>query len=129
MLGSPGETPETIRQTIDFAKDIPLDFAQFSVTIPFPGTDLYSLYLNSGKISTEWDDFIYASLKSSSTPVFETEMLSKNELQEWNARVYREFYLRASYMWKRATGMRSIGDMKTNIKGFSMFLNMLGGGK
>ncbi len=37
MFGSPGETPETIRQTIDFA--------QFSVTTPFPGTDLYDLYL------------------------------------------------------------------------------------
>ncbi|MDP2767175.1 MAG: radical SAM protein, partial [Candidatus Methanoperedens sp.] len=29
MLGSPWETPETIRETIDFTKSLKLDFAQF----------------------------------------------------------------------------------------------------
>ena len=129
MFGSPGETPETIHQTIDFAKSLTLDFAQFSVTIPFPGTDLYNLYLDSSNKSTKWDDYIYANLKSSSAPIFETEMLSKDELQEWNAKAYREFYMRYSYIWKRFMGMRSLGDLKTNIQGFSMFLDMLGGGK
>ena len=129
MLGSPGETPETIRQTIDFAKSLPLDFAQFAITIPFPGTDLYDLYLSSGNKNTKWDDFIYANLKSSSAPVFETEALSKEDLQEWNARAYKEFYLRLSYIRKRFMGIRSTGDLKTNINGFSMFLDMLGGKK
>jgi radical SAM superfamily enzyme YgiQ (UPF0313 family) len=125
MLGSPGETPETIRQTIDFAKSLDIDFAQFSVTTPFPGTDLYDLYLSSGNKNTKWDDFIYASLKSPSAPVFETESLSKEDLREWNAKAYREFYLRLSYIWKRFIGMRSLGDLKTNMKGFSMFLDMV----
>ena len=127
MLGSPGETPETIRQTIDFAKSLPLDFAQFAITIPFPGTDLYNLYLDSGNKNTKWDDFIYASLKSSSAPVFETESLSKEDLREWNSKAYKEFYFRLSYIWKRFIGMRSIGDLKTNIKGFLMFLDMVRG--
>ena len=125
MLGSPGETPETIRQTIDFAKSLPLDFAQFAITIPFPGTDLYNLYLDSGNKNTKWDDFIYANLKSSSAPVFETDALSKEDLQGWNARAYKEFYLRLSYIRKRFMGIRSIGDLKTNINGFSMFLDMM----
>ncbi|NQE05798.1 Ribosomal protein S12 methylthiotransferase RimO [ANME-1 cluster archaeon GoMg1] len=125
MFGSPGETPETIRQTIDFARSLELDFAQFSVTIPFPGTDLYDLYLDSGNKNTKWDDFIYASLKSSSAPVFETESLSKEDLREWNSKAYKEFYFRLSYIWRRFIGMRSIGDLKTNIKGFLMFLDMV----
>lgn len=129
MLGSPGETPETIRQTIDFAKSLDIDFAQFSVTTPFPGTDLYDLYLSSGNKNTKWDDFIYASLKSSSAPVFETKALPKEDLRERNAKAYREFYLRWSYIWKRFIGMQSLGDLKTNMKGFSMFLDMLGGRK
>jgi len=49
MIGSPGESPETIRQTIQFAKKLKLDFAQFSVTTPFPGTKLYELYLDGRK--------------------------------------------------------------------------------
>lgn len=127
MFGSPGETPETIRQTIDFARRLEPDFAQFSVTMPFPGTDLYELYLNSGNKNTKWDDFIYASLKSSSAPVFETESLSKEDLREWNAKAYKEFYFRLSYIWKRFIGIQSIGDLKTNIKGFLMFLDMVRG--
>lgn len=125
MIGSPGETHTTIKQTIDFAKKLEADFAQFSVTTPFPGTDLYDLYLNSMNKNTKWDDFIYASLKSSSAPVFETESLSKEDLRNWNVRAYKEFYFRLSYIWKRFIGMRSIGDLKTNIKGFLMFLDMV----
>lgn len=127
MLGSPRETPEAIHQTIDFAKSLNIDFAQFSVTVPFPGTDLYDLYLNSGSKNIKWDDFIYASLKSSSVPVFETKSLSKEDLREWNAKAYREFYFRLSYIWKRVIGMRSIGGLKTNVKGFLMFLDMIHG--
>ena len=125
MLGSPNETPQTIRNTIDFAKDLKLDFAQFSITIPFPGTDLYKLYLGDVKGDINWDDFIYASLGSANTPVFETEQLSRVELAEWNSKAYKEFYLRFPYMWKRLTGMRSYNDLKMNLKGFSMFKNLI----
>jgi len=41
MLGLPGDTEKTMRQTIDFAADLPLDDAMFSITTPFPGTRLW----------------------------------------------------------------------------------------
>ena len=41
MVGLPGDTEETIRQTIEFALDLDLDDAMFSVTTPFPGTRLW----------------------------------------------------------------------------------------
>lgn len=125
MFGSPWETPDTIRETIDFTKSLKLDFAQFSVMIPFPGTDIYELYLKSGHETANWDDYIYASLKSANTPVFETRLLSKEELQAWNARAYKEFYFRSCYIGQRLIGMRSLGDLKTNIGGFSMFMEMM----
>ncbi|MFC1962783.1 B12-binding domain-containing radical SAM protein [Chloroflexota bacterium] len=125
MLGSPGETPETIRQTIDFAKRLELDFAQFSVTIPFPGTDLYELYLEQGYDPSEWGRFIYTNLNLTNSPVFETALLSKEDLQEWNAKAYKEFYLRLRYLWLRFTRMRTIGDLKTNIKGMGMLFDMM----
>ncbi|OGO18152.1 MAG: hypothetical protein A2Z15_02415, partial [Chloroflexi bacterium RBG_16_50_11] len=55
MLGSPGETPQTIRQTIDFAKKLKVDFAQFSVTTPFPGTELYDIYMRDKKEKIPWE--------------------------------------------------------------------------
>ena len=128
MLGSPGETPATIRQTIDFANHLPLDFAQFSVTIPFPGTDLYNLYLEQGIKNENWDNFIYTNIRSVSVPVFETALLSKDDLQKWYAKAYKEFYLRFSYIWERLKRTRSLGDLKTNIRGLGMFWDMVRGG-
>ena len=101
MLGSPGETPETIRQTIDFAKRLKVDFAQFSVTTPFPGTELYDIYMQDRKESISWDSFVYAGTDNPTTPVFESDKLSRDDLKIWLRRAYREFYLRPAYFWQR----------------------------
>ncbi len=41
MLGLPGDTEETMEQTIRFATELDLDEAMFSLTTPFPGTHLW----------------------------------------------------------------------------------------
>ena len=118
MLGSPGESPETIGKTIEFAKKLKLDFAQFSVTTPFPGTRLYELYLDGKKgDSIPWESFIYAGTKGQVTPVFESSQLSRSALNYWIREAYKRFYLRPSYLWQRIRKIRSIGDLRVNIQG------------
>ena len=41
ILGLPGETKETIRKTIDFAKELNVETIQVSVAHAYPGTELY----------------------------------------------------------------------------------------
>ncbi|MFH1464969.1 MAG: radical SAM protein [Pseudomonadota bacterium] len=41
MLGLPGETEASLRETIAFACSLPLDFAKFALTMPLPGTPLW----------------------------------------------------------------------------------------
>ena len=41
IIGLPGETEATIRETIDFAKKLPLDIALFHVAAPYPGTPFF----------------------------------------------------------------------------------------
>jgi anaerobic magnesium-protoporphyrin IX monomethyl ester cyclase len=41
MLGLPGETAESLEETIAFACSLPLDFAKFALTMPLPGTPLW----------------------------------------------------------------------------------------
>jgi radical SAM superfamily enzyme YgiQ (UPF0313 family) len=122
MLGSPGETPETIRQTIDFAKRLKVDFAQFSVTTPFPGTELYEVYMRNRKESPAWESFVYAGTDNPTTPVFESDKLSRDDLKYWTRRAYRAFYLRPSYFWQRLRRCTSWGEIKMNVKGFGMLL-------
>jgi radical SAM superfamily enzyme YgiQ (UPF0313 family) len=41
IFGLPGETETTMAETLAFALELPLDFAQFYAAAPFPGTRLY----------------------------------------------------------------------------------------
>ncbi|WFN37397.1 B12-binding domain-containing radical SAM protein [Methanomicrobium antiquum] len=125
MLGSPGETPDTIRNTIDFAKSLPLDYVQFSIATPFPGTAFYDEYIKSHAISENWEDFIYANLDSGKQPVFETELLSKNDLSMLNDQAYKEFYLRLSYFKQRIMSIHSLNDLRNNFGGAKMLINMI----
>ena len=121
MIGSPGETPETITATINFARRLKLDFAQFSITTPFPGTELYRLYLkDTAHRPVDWENFTYASLGKKTVPLFESEQLKQADLQKYVRRAYREFYLRPAYVWQRLRQVRSLGDLQLNLRGITM---------
>ncbi|OYW05248.1 MAG: hopanoid biosynthesis associated radical SAM protein HpnJ, partial [Acidiphilium sp. 37-67-22] len=57
ILGLPGETQETIRETIDFAKEINPHTIQVSLAAPYPGTFLYDQAVENG-----WLDATHAEL-------------------------------------------------------------------
>lgn len=120
MIGSPGEDTDTIAKTITFAKRLNLDFAQFAITTPFPGTELYNTYLRGGKDDIPWENFLYEGTGGKVTPVFETNGLNRSDLQHWVRTAYKQFYLRPSYLWQRIGKISSMGDLKVNLKGFSM---------
>lgn len=126
MIGSPGESPETIEQTLRFAKQLRLDFAQFAITTPFPGTRLYDVYLNGRKdANISWENFVYAGTGEGLAPVFESGLLSRDDLKQWVARAYRRFYLRPSYAWQRLRRTTSLGELKVDFKGLAMLLSTI----
>jgi len=124
MIGSPGETPKKIEETIKFAKKLDSDFVQFSITTPFPGTELFNLAIKEGIVSKDWDDYIYAGLRSIDYPAFETNTLNNEDLKRWDIQAYRSFYLRFHYLFKRIKKIRSFSEMKTHVKGLLMLLEM-----
>ncbi|MFH0769065.1 MAG: radical SAM protein [Chloroflexota bacterium] len=121
MLGSPGETPETINDTVSLAKKLKLDFAQFAITIPFPGTELYQLYLKNNNKPPEWESFVYEGAGERMAPAFESETLKRADLQLAVKKAYKEFYLRPSYLCQRLR-QTNWGDFKVNVKGLLMLL-------
>jgi anaerobic magnesium-protoporphyrin IX monomethyl ester cyclase len=125
MLGSPGETPETVKETIELAKKLDPDFAQFSISTPFPGTELFSMASKNGVVSKNWNDYVYAELNSIDFPAFETDALKKEDLQKWNATAYKSFYLRFGYLYKRLMRIRSFSELKLNAKGLFLLAELL----
>jgi radical SAM superfamily enzyme YgiQ (UPF0313 family) len=124
MIGSPGETPETIEETIKFANKLDPDFVQFSTATPFPGTEFFNLAIKEGIMSEDWDDYIYAGLRSTNYPAFVTSTLNKADLKKWDIRAYRSYYLRSHYFFKRIKKIRSFSEVKTSVEGLLMLLEM-----
>jgi hopanoid biosynthesis associated radical SAM protein HpnJ len=48
ILGLPGETRETIRNTINFAKELDVETIQVSIAHAYPGTELYDYVIKNG---------------------------------------------------------------------------------
>ena len=62
MFGNPGETVETMRRTIDFAKKLDPDIALFNITTPYPGTQMFEWARRNGYLRTlDWNDYDLAS--------------------------------------------------------------------
>ncbi|MBN1934416.1 MAG: radical SAM protein [Anaerolineae bacterium] len=95
MLGLPGETEETIEQTIAFSKKLPLDFALFHIAVPYPGTPFWFEAVEQGWIRVNrWEDFdMYNSA------VLEYPNLNARQLQDAARRAAREWALRPGPMW------------------------------
>ena len=53
ILGLPGETKETIRKTIDFAKELNVETIQVSIAHAYPGTELYDYAKANGFITNQ----------------------------------------------------------------------------
>ncbi len=78
MIGLPGETRETIRETIDLARRLPNDSLQFSIATPFPGTEFYTLCEKNGFLVTnDWANF-----DGKFGAVMSYPDLSKDEMEE-----------------------------------------------
>ncbi len=100
MLCSPGETMETINQTINFVKKIKPTAVTFGICTPYPGTMLFS---EVSQKHPEIKDGSVCSLDKIHTKAFFNEdftSLTKQELEKSVKRAYRSFYLRPVYFLK-----------------------------
>ncbi len=87
MLGSDVDTPETIEQTIAFAKEMNIDTAQFFALTPIPGPPLTRKLEAEGRVLThDWH------LYDAQHVVIQPQLMSPAELQEGIARAFRRFY-------------------------------------
>lgn len=117
MFGSPGETEETIRKTINFAKELDPDTAQFPICMPYPGTEFYDMCIKNKWFTKtsekDWSDFYSATDKA----VVEYKEIGPEELEKAVDKAYKEFYLRPSYIVKKILKIRSFDELKQNILG------------
>ena len=97
MIGLPGDTGETVNQTIKFAKELGPNFAFFSITTPFPGTALYEEYRQAGLLS---EGYIWQNMGLHERKSFGIPTLKIEELQRLYVKAHRQFYYRPAFLWQ-----------------------------
>lgn len=94
LLGLPGETVDSIKQTIKWSKQLNPDFAQFSLINLYEGTPLYDYLSENGYLKDGEPNYPH---------------LSNEEIRKWAKKAVREFYI----SWRYAK--RAIGNPKENL--------------
>jgi hopanoid biosynthesis associated radical SAM protein HpnJ len=90
IMGLPGETRETIQETVRFALDIDPDTIQVSLAAPYPGTALYREARERGWLR---DDAL-VDAGGVQTSVLDYPHLSRSEIFGSLEQFYRRFYFR-----------------------------------
>ncbi|MBZ0158067.1 MAG: hopanoid biosynthesis associated radical SAM protein HpnJ [Alphaproteobacteria bacterium] len=91
ILGLPGETPETIEETIRFALELDPYSIQVSLVAPYPGTELYAQGIQEGWIVREGEGLVREGIQDAAISY---RGLSREDIFEAVERFYRRFYLR-----------------------------------
>ncbi len=91
IIGLPGETEETVRQTIDFAKKLPLDIALFHVAAPYPGTPFFFEVVENNwfRPGTRWEQ-----VDMDRGTVLDYPQMPAERLLYWQKRAFREWAFR-----------------------------------
>jgi anaerobic magnesium-protoporphyrin IX monomethyl ester cyclase len=111
VLGFPGETEQTARETIRFVKELNPDDVGFYIATPYPGTPMYELVKKNGWLRVmDFDKYDTAG------PTFETPSLSMEKISALRYKAYQDFYLRPSYVFRmiRKGNVYGIAAAKTS---------------
>jgi radical SAM superfamily enzyme YgiQ (UPF0313 family) len=125
MVGLPGETRETMQQTLDLAKKLNPDTVQFYPIMVYPGTEAYDWFRERGFIIT--DDFSkWLTPSGLHNTVIRTENLSPEELVMFCDHARRAFYLRPIYfMYKLRQMLTHPEEIKRTLKSARTFTKYL----
>jgi hopanoid biosynthesis associated radical SAM protein HpnJ len=95
IVGLPGETRETLRRTIDFAKRLDTETIQVSIAHALPGTELHDYGQRNGLINLAMADAAGHQMPNITYPgLDEAEMVDAVE------RFYGEYYFRPRVAWR-----------------------------
>ncbi len=110
MLGIPGSDRAALQATIDYALGLDIDFAKFTVFVPFPGTTVYRELLAKGEIAAPEDWRRYTSYPTREVPpCYVPQDLTAKDLIRYQRRAYLSWYLRPSVIYNQLVKVRTLG--------------------
>ncbi len=107
IIGLPGESPESVDNTIRYIRSIPADSVQFSVAIPFPGTSFFKYLEDNGFLLTrDWSKY-----NGFDHVVMRTEAMTAEEVGKAITRARRRVYFEPRFIMRRLSYIRDPRDL------------------
>lgn len=120
MIGHLGETPETISESIDLAKSVPIKDITVQINTPLKGTRQYEEYPKYGTLMTE-DLSRYNFFQ----PVFVPNGFTSEQLFAELQKFYRSFYLSPAVIWRHIKAIRKFSDIIKYFRAAPLVINLL----
>ncbi|MFH1436339.1 MAG: hypothetical protein ABIJ56_11530, partial [Pseudomonadota bacterium] len=120
QVGAPGDTEESVRKTVEFAKSLPLDYAQFMRTIAKPNSELEK-QMNESLGYDYWREYIMGKKEEMRLPAPWTGLDNK-KIESLIRQAYVSFYFRPAYVAKMLGKVTSVSELQ---KYFRAALRML----
>ena len=118
MVGNPGETRQTMENTLKAALRYKTDTAQFFPLIPYPGTRAYQWARENGYITGNYQEYLRED--GTLNCIIQTPELSADELVAFCSYARKKYYLRPWYIAHRLwRGLCDFEDLKRSLKAFS----------
>ena len=124
IMGLPGETRETIEETIRYARELDPHTIQVSIAAPYPGTALYRQAIDNGWLSDGGAALVDERGVQSSTLAY--PHLTRTEIYDSVETFYKQFYFRAGKMAEMAAEMaRSPEMMRRRLREGAEFVSFM----
>jgi hopanoid biosynthesis associated radical SAM protein HpnJ len=111
ILGLPGETRETIEETIRFAREVNPHSLQVSVAAPYPGTELYRQAVEKGWLPSDDEGATLVSDDGTQVAALSYPHLGHTEILDSVDAFYKRFYFRAGKLAEMSAELFRRPDM------------------
>jgi radical SAM superfamily enzyme YgiQ (UPF0313 family) len=116
IVGTPFDTPETMEKTLTGAIRLNTHIAHFNKFTPYPGSELYKVLAAQGYRYdfTNWD----SQLDLKGAVMYTPPGMTEESYRKWVADAHHRYYLRAGYIAKQFSSIRSLEDVRNLWNGF-----------
>lgn len=111
LIGAPGETQETARETIDLAKELPLDFAIFNCLTAYPKTELYEKYYLPLVETDFWAEYMTKPEPETTFMGRPWTQMQDEELRQLAHKAMLEFYFRPKQAYRAIRSIKSFDQL------------------
>jgi radical SAM superfamily enzyme YgiQ (UPF0313 family) len=113
IIGLPGETEQSVEDTIAFINELEPFYTQYSYCVPFPNTDTYSWYESRGYLATkDWSQYF----PLADRPIVRTEALQPADLVRLRRKLYLRTMLKPRRLLRAVHWQDPIWNLKAGLK-------------